>query len=433
MTLVSYAQNREDVVLWRALGHVESGFYIDVGSYDPTEDSVTRAFYDRGWRGINIEPVRAYHDKFVAERTRDINLNVAATARAGLVRFNTVVGTGLSSTLDEVAARATADGRTVESTDVAALTLTSICEGADVQDIHFLKIDVEGGEHAVLEGADFSRFRPWVVVVEATVPLSSERNDHLWRDLLLDAGYRECLFDGLNLFFVAEEHGELAAALSVPACVLDDYISYDLLQLREQVAERDGKLAALSAQLSQQTLAAEKLRAEVASLRERIEALNATVIRLGKERDAARAELATVQVQLRNALNQYAAEQGLVYALRSSTSWRLTAPVRAISRLVKRETPPKELARVAFHRSMRLMLSVPGVKPCVRIAHRMIPGPTRWLALHYRAYEVTYGEAPSDQSTVGIAQTAPLPSATVPTELSSDEARLLRRLATAIH
>ena len=43
---ISYAQNFEDVILWRALNHVENGFYVDVGAMDPTEHSVTKAFYN---------------------------------------------------------------------------------------------------------------------------------------------------------------------------------------------------------------------------------------------------------------------------------------------------------------------------------------------------------------------------------------------------
>src|SRR5439155_647679 len=57
---VSYAQNGEDFTLWCALHDVDAGTYIDIGAYDPDIDSVTRAFYDRGWSGINIEPVDAY-------------------------------------------------------------------------------------------------------------------------------------------------------------------------------------------------------------------------------------------------------------------------------------------------------------------------------------------------------------------------------------
>jgi hypothetical protein len=53
---VTYAQNFEDLMIWRAVHDVAAGFYIDVGAADPDEDSVTRAFYDRGWRGVNVEP-----------------------------------------------------------------------------------------------------------------------------------------------------------------------------------------------------------------------------------------------------------------------------------------------------------------------------------------------------------------------------------------
>ena len=49
MTFISYAQNFEDVIQWLVLREVENGFYIDVGACSPYDDSVTRAFYERGW------------------------------------------------------------------------------------------------------------------------------------------------------------------------------------------------------------------------------------------------------------------------------------------------------------------------------------------------------------------------------------------------
>ena len=44
MPFVSHAQNFEDVMLWRALGDVKQGFYVDVGAADPVDMSVTKAF-----------------------------------------------------------------------------------------------------------------------------------------------------------------------------------------------------------------------------------------------------------------------------------------------------------------------------------------------------------------------------------------------------
>jgi len=54
--LTSYAQNFEDVILWRALKHVERGCYVDIGAWDPVIDSVSLAFYEQGWRGLHVEP-----------------------------------------------------------------------------------------------------------------------------------------------------------------------------------------------------------------------------------------------------------------------------------------------------------------------------------------------------------------------------------------
>ena len=70
MTFISYAQNFEDIRLWRALKFFENGFYIDVGANDPTHDSVTKAFYDRGWSGINVEPMQNFHDTLCEPTTR---------------------------------------------------------------------------------------------------------------------------------------------------------------------------------------------------------------------------------------------------------------------------------------------------------------------------------------------------------------------------
>ncbi len=62
-TFISYAQNREDVVLQRALSGVQRGRYVDVGANDPTEDSVSKAFYEAGWRGITVEPVHEFAER----------------------------------------------------------------------------------------------------------------------------------------------------------------------------------------------------------------------------------------------------------------------------------------------------------------------------------------------------------------------------------
>lgn len=72
--ITSYAQNFEDILLYRTFKHQKKGHYVDIGAWHPVQDSVTKLFYDLGWSGINVEPVERYHQLLVKERPRDVNL-----------------------------------------------------------------------------------------------------------------------------------------------------------------------------------------------------------------------------------------------------------------------------------------------------------------------------------------------------------------------
>ena len=199
---VSYAQNGEDVVLWRALEGVSAGRYVEVGANHPRDDSVTRAFYDRGWSGITIEPVPYFADLHRAERPRD-HLVQAAITNTGRGQITLPVDLLVSTLrLDDVLAES----------------------GWAGEEIHFMLIDVEGAERDVLQSVDLRRWRPWVLVVEATEPNSTVTTHSEWEPGLIAQGYQYCLFDGVSRFYVADEKADLLrAALSYPACVLDNY------------------------------------------------------------------------------------------------------------------------------------------------------------------------------------------------------------------
>ena len=83
MRYESYAQELEDIILYVALQDVDEGFYIDIGANDPIEISVTKFFYDRGWSGINVEPLRSKCALLENERPRDINLCIGISDRRG--------------------------------------------------------------------------------------------------------------------------------------------------------------------------------------------------------------------------------------------------------------------------------------------------------------------------------------------------------------
>jgi len=233
----SYSQNAEDVRLWRVLRNVSDGFYVDVGAWHPTLDSVTQLFYERGWSGINIEPGPHYAELAEA-RPRDVNLEVAIGTTEGTTKLHVIRShSGLSTVDSELLGRNTErlDIEQVETIEVPQRKLeTILTEYALDRRIDFLKVDVEGAERAVLESSDWNRFRPRIVVVEAIKPLSHEMNHQEWEMILLDNGYLYATFDGINRFYVSTENASFAATLAYPMSVLDGYVPADLRRTLEE-------------------------------------------------------------------------------------------------------------------------------------------------------------------------------------------------------
>lgn len=228
MAFVTHAQNFEDLMLWRALGHVPQGFYIDVGAAHPERNSVTRAFYERGWSGVNIEPHPVSFQAFPDARERDINLPVALAETSGERRFHLISLSPLSTLDSAIAHRHRLRGLAVTRHKVTVMTLAEVCRQHAPADIHFLKVDVEGAEGAVLQGGDFSKYRPWIVLAEATLPLTQQEAHHGWDPLMTNAGYRFVWFDGLNRFYLAEEHhAALAGHFRLPPNCFDRFVRYD--------------------------------------------------------------------------------------------------------------------------------------------------------------------------------------------------------------
>ena len=296
MTVISYAQNFEDVMLWRALQHVGTGYYVDIGANDPVVDSVTRWFYEQGWSGINIEPVTHWFNKLSQDRPRDTNLQLAVSCQPGPLTLYDIPDTGLATLDASIAATHRQSGCTVQELSVPVQTLDAVLsQHASGRDIHFLKIDVEGAEHDVLQSASLQSIRPWIILVEATAPRSPVTNHHLWESLLTLRGYQFAYFDGLNRFYVADEHSALMAALQVPPNTFDGF-----MRLGEWQARTDNHH--LRQQLTTQASALAHEKAAMQPLRDAL----------------------SVQAQ------QLQTWQQRVQAMQASTSWRVTAPLRAL-------------------------------------------------------------------------------------------------------
>lgn len=221
MSIISYAQNFEDVMLWRALGQIEHGFYIDIGAQDPIIDSVSLAFYEHGWHGIHVEPTPHYAELLRQARPEDIVIQAAVDTKGGILSFYEFPDTGLSTADREIAEKHISSGFPAQEIVVPGITLDDVFSRGSGEEIHWLKIDVEGGEKQVLEGWVDSALRPWIVLIESTYPNTQIETHQHWEPLILAKGYTFAYFDGLNRFYIADGHDELFKAFSSGPNVFD--------------------------------------------------------------------------------------------------------------------------------------------------------------------------------------------------------------------
>jgi len=380
MTFISYAQNFEDLMLHRALGDIEQGFYVDVGAQHAIRDSVTAVFYESGWRGINIEPIPKWARLLDRVRPRDINLRLAVDPRAEELEIHEVAG-GLSTVVEAYADGYRSGGQRVLPRRVAAARLDDILEAHADRDIHFLKIDVEGAERAVLESLSLDRFRPWIILVEATRPGTSEVVHQEWEPLVTGAGYQRAYWDGLNMFYVADEHSSRAAAFACPPNV------FDAVQLAETV--RTINRFARRAEIAKRRCA-DAVRAldtttqQVAQGHHRIrelESWNSDLLHQGHRALALRHQQAGEIAMLRAQGGRVSALEQELSALRGSASWLLTAPLRLARSMLRREIGPFDAAKKAARGVVGLVWS--RVRHRTALAQRL----QRMAAIHPKVYQ----------------------------------------------
>ena len=268
MTLTSYAQNFEDVLLWRSLGDVSDGFYVDVGAQHPRIDSVSLMFHEHGWHGIHVEPSPAYVALLRAQRPGDEVIGAALGAGRGEAVFHEIEGTGLSTLAPAAMDLARARGFAVVDRTVPTLPLDDVLASVD-RPIHWLKIDVEGYEKCVIEGWT-NAVRPWVVVIESILPGGRTEAFQDWEADILLKGYDFVWFDGLNRFYVHNDHDDLKVHFNTPPNVFDavalsgEATSAFGSQFRARVAQLENALAACERRVVEQDAQAEQATGEYA-------------------------------------------------------------------------------------------------------------------------------------------------------------------------
>ncbi|MBV8753427.1 MAG: FkbM family methyltransferase [Hyphomicrobiales bacterium] len=178
-TVISFSAAGEDCVAlgWLRNAGVELNKirYLDVGASDPVALSNTMTMYIRGAKGVLVEPDVVMAEKLRSRRPRDIVVNAAVAfderRTATLIRLHPSVFNTFSEAQAERVVTASvgwsASLSIVGRVDVKLIPINEIIEQhLDGVAPHFLSIDAESVDFAILQSLDFTRFRPWIICIE---------------------------------------------------------------------------------------------------------------------------------------------------------------------------------------------------------------------------------------------------------------------------
>lgn len=167
---ISFSQEGEDLILDRFFEDKNDGFFIDIGAHHPRRFSNTYKFYQKGWTGINIDPMPGIMNVFSIERPKDINLELGISNTEGTLEYNIFNETALN-TFDKIEADAKNNipgYNIVEKKSINVSTLKNILDTYLPKNkmIDFISIDVEGLDIDVLYSNDWDKYLPTIILIE---------------------------------------------------------------------------------------------------------------------------------------------------------------------------------------------------------------------------------------------------------------------------
>jgi FkbM family methyltransferase len=162
-----YGQEGEDVIINRIMSNTD-GFFVDVGAYHPVHFSTTKYFYDKGWKGMNIEPNPKALPVFEKHRPKDINLNLGVSLQNASLTYYTFAEPAYNTFSENQALERERAGISVkEEIAVETKTLEKIFDDhlPENQTISFLTIDAMGFDLNVIKSNNWNKYRPEIVII----------------------------------------------------------------------------------------------------------------------------------------------------------------------------------------------------------------------------------------------------------------------------
>ena len=193
-----YTQKDEEKYITDYFKGNSKGRFLDFGAFEPFTFSNTRKLYEKGWKGIYLEPAIIKFEKFVLEYGQDkemVLINKAVSTYDGEITFyncndgpSTTQVSHMEKWMDRIS--------DWKKETVPCISINTLLDQY-AREIDFLNIDVEGTNYELLKAIDPKYFRKIKMICV-------EHDDHVEEilDILTSNGFKAIHYNVENLIFV---------------------------------------------------------------------------------------------------------------------------------------------------------------------------------------------------------------------------------------
>lgn len=201
-----YSQIRQDERVIKELYPDSVGFFVEIGAFDGVTISNTKALENIGWEGICVEANPIQYTQLIKNRS-------CKTVQSAVYHTSNIVLDFIINKeqplLSSLAETIQSDLIGTERITVKTKTITDILDECNSPGkIHYLSLDVHGGEFNVLKGLDFDKYQ--FGVINLAHNFRSDRRQI--RQLLNSKGYKLYIEDSFDDWFI---HNSTAKYLTV--------------------------------------------------------------------------------------------------------------------------------------------------------------------------------------------------------------------------
>lgn len=164
-----YSQNNEEETILHYFSDKPPGTFLDIGAYHPVKLSNTRALFERGFKGVYVEPSPSLHQAFLDEIKDDPGMQLITDCvgdREAVVDFYDSGNWAVSSTDLSWMPKWEGIGVTYTSIKVNMITAPMLLEKCIHKKFDFVSLDTEGTVKIILPQLDLKHMDTSLICFE---------------------------------------------------------------------------------------------------------------------------------------------------------------------------------------------------------------------------------------------------------------------------